>query len=262
MKPPGIILLSLILIFNWLSSPAQLTLRKGGHSHNDYYQKRPLLDALDAGMASIEADVFLRQGKILVGHTPSELNEDRSLTHLYLEPLFRYFQQAPQEKPVILMIDIKDRGEATYLALQEVIRPYTSILSHLEGNQVVMHQVTLILSGDRPFKAVAETPDRYFFLDGRLDDLDLNQPSALYPLISDNWNKYFKWRGEGRISEEEKDRLLQVVQKTHEQNKMIRFWGMPTDPSAAASYWKLFKEVGIDLIVTDCPACFTNMQSP
>ena len=32
------------------------------HAHNDYYHKRPLLDALDQGFCSVEADVFFAQG--------------------------------------------------------------------------------------------------------------------------------------------------------------------------------------------------------
>ena len=30
------------------------------HAHNDYYHKRPLLDALSHGFCSVEADVFLK----------------------------------------------------------------------------------------------------------------------------------------------------------------------------------------------------------
>jgi hypothetical protein len=40
------------------------------HAHNDYEHKRPLFDALDNGFTSVEADVFLVDGKLLVGHWP------------------------------------------------------------------------------------------------------------------------------------------------------------------------------------------------
>ena len=36
------------------------------HAHNDYEHDRPLLDALDEGFTSIEADVFLVEGQLLV----------------------------------------------------------------------------------------------------------------------------------------------------------------------------------------------------
>lgn len=39
-------------------------------AHNDYWYKRPLFDALDQGYTHIEADVYLRNGKLLVSHLP------------------------------------------------------------------------------------------------------------------------------------------------------------------------------------------------
>ena len=43
------------------------------HAHNDYEHKRPLFDALDRGFCSIEADIYLVGGELLVGHTPLDL---------------------------------------------------------------------------------------------------------------------------------------------------------------------------------------------
>ena len=36
------------------------------HAHNDYLHKRPLLDALAQGFCSVEADIFLVDGALLV----------------------------------------------------------------------------------------------------------------------------------------------------------------------------------------------------
>ena len=47
-----------------------------GHAHNDYYHKRPLEDARGCFFCSIEVDVFLKDGKFLVGHDRVELRED------------------------------------------------------------------------------------------------------------------------------------------------------------------------------------------
>ena len=52
------------------------------HAHNDYLHARPLFDALDHGFASVEADIFLVDGKLLVGHAKSELKADRTLQAL------------------------------------------------------------------------------------------------------------------------------------------------------------------------------------
>ena len=61
------------------------------HSHNDYWRKVPLYDALAAGCTGIEADIWLpetpdRTG-LRVGHRRSSLNNDRTLSSLYIQPL-------------------------------------------------------------------------------------------------------------------------------------------------------------------------------
>jgi hypothetical protein len=56
-------------------------------AHNDYHQCRPVYDALDSGFTSIEADVWLMDGRLLVGHDRSEATAGRSLERLYLSPL-------------------------------------------------------------------------------------------------------------------------------------------------------------------------------
>ena len=43
------------------------------HSHNDYERKVPLYNTLQAGYTSVEADVWLHDGDLLVGHTGNSL---------------------------------------------------------------------------------------------------------------------------------------------------------------------------------------------
>ena len=57
------------------------------HAHNDYQHTRPLLDALNQGFCSVEADIYLVEGQLLVGHDRDELSTERTLQSLYLEPL-------------------------------------------------------------------------------------------------------------------------------------------------------------------------------
>src|SRR5262245_8158427 len=57
------------------------------HAHNYYRHSRPLLDALDHGFCSVEADVWLVDGKLLVGHDRRDLKPERTLQALYLDPL-------------------------------------------------------------------------------------------------------------------------------------------------------------------------------
>src|SRR5436305_9752705 len=58
-----------------------------GFAHNDYEHRRPLLDALELGFCAVEADIYLTNKQILVGHDWDKLSPQRTLESLYLEPL-------------------------------------------------------------------------------------------------------------------------------------------------------------------------------
>src|SRR5215212_7420284 len=57
------------------------------HAHNDYEHARPLFDALDHGFCSVEADIHLVDGALLVAHDADKVDPKRTLESLYLEPL-------------------------------------------------------------------------------------------------------------------------------------------------------------------------------
>ena len=57
------------------------------HAHNDYEHARPLHDALGHGFCSVEADVWLVNGQLLVAHDLKDARPERTLQALYLDPL-------------------------------------------------------------------------------------------------------------------------------------------------------------------------------
>lgn len=59
------------------------------HSHNDYWRKLPLFDALHWGCTSVEADVwhFDADDSLYVGHNRLSLTHGRTFTSLYVDPL-------------------------------------------------------------------------------------------------------------------------------------------------------------------------------
>src|SRR5690606_16009772 len=107
--------------------------------------------------------------------------------------------------------------------------------------------VTVILSGNRPEKEVAATTKRFASIDGRLGDLDSDKSSLLVPLISDHWGNNFKWRGQGPLPAEERQRLAEIVAKAHEQGRRVRFWATPEKPEM----WTELLQAEVDLIGTD-----------
>ena len=62
---------TIALIFLLISSIAvhsQPLILPNAYAHNDYWHKRPLLDALDHGFTYVEADVYLRNDQLIVAH--------------------------------------------------------------------------------------------------------------------------------------------------------------------------------------------------
>src|SRR5258708_14631426 len=65
--------------------PRPVTPMTAAHSHNDYEQRRPLLDALALGYRSVEADIWLRDSELWVSHKGRSFTG--TLRELYLDPL-------------------------------------------------------------------------------------------------------------------------------------------------------------------------------
>ena len=222
------------------------------HAHNDYLHERPLLDALSHGFTSVEADVFLVDGKLLVGHTRSELKAGRTLEALYLDPLHRRVRDGagrvyPGGGRFHLLIDIKTAAEPTYAALAKVLAKYDEMISVVRNGNLETKAVDVTISGNRPQETMAAEAVRYAGIDGRLGDLDSKMPSHLMPLISDNWNLHFQWRGKGPISEADRQKLEEIVKQAHKRGRRVRFWAT----ADTIAMWQVLHEAGVDLINTD-----------
>jgi hypothetical protein len=223
-----------------------------GHAHNDYEHPRPLLDALEHGFSSVEADIYLIDGKLLVGHDLVDLRPARTLEALYLEPLAKRVRENGGQvhrggRGFLLLVDIKSEAEATYAALANVLEKHADMLTVVRNGVEDKRAVTIVLSGNRPRETLRKAVVRHASYDGRLDDLDAKDPSHFLPLISDNWSKHFTWRGEGVLPADERQKLADIVKKAHDQGRTLRFWATPDKPAV----WAALYEAGVDLINTD-----------
>jgi glycerophosphoryl diester phosphodiesterase family protein len=236
---------------NWASATSPEPLAQA-HAHNDYLHERPLLDALSHGFASVEADIFLVDGQLLVAHTKRDLKPERTLEALYLDPLRQRVKAGggsvfPGGGTFTLLIDIKSAAEPTYARLAQVLAQYADILSVVRDGKPTTKAVTVIISGDRPRETLAAQRVRYAGLDGRLSDLDSDLPVDLLPLLSDNWAQHFKWKGRGAISDGERAKLVDAVKRAHARGRRIRFWATPETVEA----WRELQAAGVDMINTD-----------
>ena len=223
-----------------------------GHAHNDYVHKRPLLDALDHGFCSAEADVHLVDGQLLVAHDRIKVKPERTLQALYLDPLRERVKQNggrvyPGGPEFTLLVELKSDWQSSYPVLREILKQYAGMLTTFRGDTMQTNAIRVIITGKRSKEMFAGESVRLASLDGDLADLESGAPAGLIPWISSNWGQSFKWRGVGPMPEAEKLKLRALVAKAHEQGRRVRFWGAPDKPA----FWGEMLANGVDLINTD-----------
>jgi hypothetical protein len=222
------------------------------HAHNDYLHPRPLQDALDCGFCSVEADIFLRNGSLLVAHESRETRPDRTLQALYLDPLRKRVRQNngrvfPGGPEFTLLIDLKEDWRTLYPALRRVLVSYGDILSTFENGNKHTNAIQVIISGNRDLKMFEGETVRYAAFDGDFSNVGDGISSTLVPWISINWKTQFTWNGMEAMPESERSHLKQLVTRVHAEHRLLRFWNAPDNLRS----WGVLDEAGVDLINTD-----------
>jgi hypothetical protein len=222
------------------------------HAHNDYEHPRPLLDALDNGFCSIEADIFLVDGQLLVGHRRSQLKPERALRNLYLDPLRERVKQNhgrvyPGGPGCWLFIDLKTDAEPTYAALDAVLKEYPEMLTRFEGERTQTNAITVVITGNRPRAVIAAQSPRWAAYDGGWNDTASALSPQLVPIVSEQWTAHFKWRGQGELPAADQEKLANILKEAHARHRLMRFWDAPDNAVA----WKVLYDAGVDLINTD-----------
>lgn len=228
-----------------------------GHSHNDYGRRAPLHEALRHGFHAVEADVFLRDGALLVGHDEWMLHPSRTLESLYLDPLRERVRANGGSvhgdgRTFLLLVDVKQQGELVYVRLRDALERRREMLTRFTAGTIEPGAVTVVLSGDRPIAAVAREPARLVAIDGRLADLRRNPSPSLVPLVSAPWSGSFGWDGRDAMPPDEDAILRSLAATAKSQGRMLRFWGAPDLPTA----WSAQRDAGVGWINTDRPRDF------
>lgn len=222
------------------------------HAHNDYEHKHPLFDALNQGFCSVEADINLVDGKLLVAHNLRDVNPKLTLQSLYLEPLRqrikqnggRVYKNGPE---CTLLIDFKTPAETMYPVLRGALKEYADIISVFRDGKKETNAIVVVLTGDYSRKMLEADSVRYATGDGKIKDLDTNPPANLVPWISENWSALFKWSTTNSLPDDQLQKFRDIVRRAHEQGRLVRFWGSPDRPT----FWKFLLDEKVDLVNTD-----------
>lgn len=234
---------------------AQTTPLPNAFAHNDYIHHRPLFEALDDGYTNIEADIFLmNDDNLVVAHMFPYFRQERTLERLYLQPLKQRVQQnggwvyKNYQQPVILMIDIKTGATNTYAALEKLLDRYSDILTHYDDGVVKPGAITVVISGHKPYLAMAQERHRLAFIDqdlrrGTRDTLD----EKFYVMSSCKYSKLMQWKGNGPMPAADSIKLTRYVGWAHRYRRKVRLWASPEKRAV----WAKLLSCGVDLINTD-----------
>jgi hypothetical protein len=214
------------------------------HSHNDYSNNTPFYKAYTNGYNSIEADIFLVDGELLVSHSDKALFKERTLKGMYLDPIL-YALRKDTTRQLCLLVDIKDDHTKTLPKLEKELKqlaPYLMSRSNPKG------RLKILISGNRPLGSNFHNYDSIFWFD---DDLAYPHEAAQWARIGQvslNFEKWSKWKGVGAIPEADRKKLQKTVDSVHTNTgKLVRFWGAPDTQEA----WETQINFGADIIGTD-----------
>ena len=221
------------------------------HSHNDYNRTVPLWEAYSQHCGSIEADVFLQDGEILVAHNREDVSAERSLKAMYIEPIVKTFRAnggkmwKDGSERLQLMIDLKTAESLP--GVTEIVGEYPDVFDSENG-------VKVVISGARPDPKDFGKWPRYIWFDGDFTNGRLEYtPEQLerVAMISTDLRNFARhWNGKGRMTKPELEAVTRAVEAAHAVGKPIRFWDAPEGTTAYFTFIRL----GVDIVNTDHPA--------
>ncbi|CAM3795825.1 alkaline phosphatase [Sphingobacterium prati] len=220
-----------------------------GHSHNDYWQPQPFYTAYYAGMQSIEADIFLRDGKLMVAHETKEIKMENTLNALYLDPVAKLYKKnggkafADKSKHLQLLIDIKENYKQLLPVLIKTLEQYGDLFNPLKNPNAIK----VIVTGGRPKPDGFKDYPKWLFFDGEVnwnyDPASLAQTG----LISADLKDYTDWNGKGLP--ENIPAIRKAIAKADSLGLPFRFYGTHDSPNA----WQQLINMGVYWINTDHP---------
>lgn len=260
------------------------------HSHNDYTRRIPLFEALASACISVEADVHLVGGDLLVGHSSKGLRTKSSLRTMYLEPLQRMiesqnshapaqdgswrgiFNQDPQQT-VVLLVDQKTSGQASFQELHSQLQSLRELdhLTYWNGTDKVIRPLTIVATGKTPFDSVIALDDsrRDIFWDAHLEALSsalddfttepptfrYNQSNSYYastPFRNAVVSRRMDIEESLVLSPRAKDLTATQAEQAAARGLLTRYWDTPTSPpNLRDSIWRWLVSADTGLINMD-----------
>ncbi|KAJ5737636.1 uncharacterized protein N7483_002761 [Penicillium malachiteum] len=252
---------------------------KNTHGSKEYEYPTDITRDILPGCTSTEADVWLYNGTLHVGHDQSSLTHDRTLESLYINPILEVLDRQNPASPFLteptkngvwdtvtgqtlfFFIDVKTSGPETFKAVIQALEPLRKkgYLSTLKDGIVEYGPVTIIGTGETPLDMVAPVSDRDYFFDGPL--ANLNDPEFVHidgtisPIASTNFAAAV-----GKITadtdpiltDEQLKSLREQISTANSRGIGARYWDTPHWPIRTRNLvWRTLMREGVTLLNAD-----------
>ncbi|KAL9127706.1 MAG: hypothetical protein Q9217_003457 [Psora testacea] len=247
------------------------------HSHNDYWRPLPFYSALSVGAVSIEADVWLSNATLYVGHERSALTRHRTFESLYINPILDILKRQNPDSTFLtegathngvydtaagqtlyLFVDVKTDGAETWPYVLKALQPLYSggWLSTINStNKLTSRPITIIGTGNTPLSQVQTQMPRYAFYDGPITTLNStfsNITSQISPIASTDFTANFGTVSGTSLNDTQVALLRQQVKTAHAKGIKLRYWNQPAWPiSTRNGLWRQLRTEGVDLLNVD-----------
>lgn len=263
--------------YTYPTSLTQGIVPKSFHSHNDYWRPVPFYSALSAGAISVEADVWLYNGTLHVGHEESALTNERTLDSLYIQPILSVLTaQNPNSsfltggtthngvydtsssQTLYLFIDLKTDGATTFPYVVEALQPLrdAGYLTTFDGSATIPGAVTVIGTGNTPLNLVQGVAPRDYFWDAPIPYLNTtyaNITADVSPIASTDFAVQFPdvVSNQG-LNGTQLDLLRSQVAVAHAKDIKLRYWDLPGWPIGTRNgVWRSLWDNGVDILNAD-----------
>lgn len=224
------------------------------HSHNDYRRRVPFYQAYSQGVYSIEVDLFLHNGRLLIAHDPEDVEAGLTFEALYVNPIVEIFGRngghawAGSDEHLQLLVELVTETAPTLDEVVKLLGRYPEVFDPSVNPDAVRVTITGRVPEPSDF---ARYPEWVNF-DGEYGVEYTPEQLKRIALVSAHFRNYSTWNGKGSIVPSEQEALMKVVDYAHSIGKPVRFWDAPE----GVTVYYTFYDLGIDYINTDRPeAC-------
>lgn len=255
------------------------------HSHNDYWRPKPVFDAFSHGCTSIESDIWLEDGELLVGHNDLFLDKQYTVERLYLDVLRDlldevncvtskdgrkggFFYDDPHS-PTFLYVDIKTEAVDTYKKfMKKVIKSKLLEKGYLttfdfSKEKLEWGPLTLVITGNAPVLFMQREPmddpfnvnKRFAFADAQLDNIEAFDTENLSVVASGSLRQIIQTEKPvsfGGMNQTQTERLVSALDKAHSLGLKARVWDTPNWPKTVRNtVWEQLLKAGVDYLNVD-----------